>query len=573
MFHVGPIAAVAAFGSYIATAGYDNKLILWDAKRRKAIARACHDHLLNHCAFSSDGKLLASASSDYSARIWEVPSMRLLTCLSGHTDDVDMAVFSPDDQWVATCALDRTIRIFDLSGQCHQILYGHTGNIISVAWRPDGKRLVSSSVDGTVREWDVQSGECVACHQDGVRTDSFAIASDGVIYAGDDRGRIVTIQDTQMEFHAAHKAGIKKIVYDETHQRLVTLSYDRTLALWAIGADHAVSLIGRSICPALIWVRSAALVDANQIVLGTFGSQYALYNADTETWDLDGVVPDSSLNSVLVTSENRFAIGDAGLLFRNGLSLNNIGSLCNFLAETRGLVLTGGHEGQVYNALTGATLYEHHSPLNCAATFVRHGLSHVAIGSYTGEILIFVQDKPESLRLEHTIRPYENAIKGLSVSNNRLFSVCASTDIAWHDLEDFQLVRRVNKAHERIANGCCRAGATGFASIGRDRKLRLWLEDGEEVYNSPHPNSIKCICANDDFTIIMTGAYTGTVAAFDLKTRSWISFDRPTASGISGLSYDAQTRRFWASSYDGNLYELEVDGSPFEQTLNQGLCA
>jgi len=563
MHHQGPISAIAAFGPYVATAGYDNKIILWDSHRRKALSRGLHDHLVNHCAFNTDGTLLASGSSDYTARIWEVPSMRLRSCLSGHTDDVDMAVFSPDDQWIATCALDRTIRIFDQSGQCHNVLFGHTGNIISVAWRPNGKTLVSSSVDGTVREWDAQSGACIACHDvDGIRTDSFAIATSGVIYAGDDQGRIVIIQnhdgESGMAFHAAHQAGIKKVVYDPAYQSLVTLSYDRTLAIWAIQPDHSVRLVRRTECPALIWARSAAFIDSHRIAMGTFGSHYAIYDAQADAWDLDDIIPDSSLNSVLISQSNQFAIGDAGVLHRNGVPTASTGSLCNFLVDCAGLVLTGGQMGRLFNAQTGSVLYEHHSPLNCGTSFTRHGMPHVAIGAYTGEILVFSQAVPGVLKLETILHPYENAVKGLSSSKDRLFSVCANTDIAWHNLEDFSLVRRVNRAHERIANGCARAGETGFASIGRDRKLRLWLETGDEVYDTPHPNSVKCICADDTGTILMTGAYTGTVAAFDLKTRSWISFERPTAAGISSISYDPRQRRFWASSYDGLLYGLDV---------------
>ncbi len=155
MHHHGPIAAIASSGAYVATAGYDNQLILWDTARHQALARGTHDHLINHCSFSSDGNLIASASSDYSARIWEVPSLRLKAALIGHVDDVDMAIFSPDDRLVATCALDRTIRLFTVDGQCLNVLRGHTGNILSIAWTSDGKRLVSSGVDGTVREWDV----------------------------------------------------------------------------------------------------------------------------------------------------------------------------------------------------------------------------------------------------------------------------------------------------------------------------------------------------------------------------------------------------------------------------------
>jgi WD40 repeat protein len=162
MFHYGPIAGIASYKQYVATAGYDNQVILWDGGHHKSISMGLHDHLVNHVAFNSAGSLLVSASSDYTAKVWEVPSMKLVVTLKGHTDDIDMAVFSPNDKLVATCALDRTIRIFDLKGNCLKIFQGHTGNIISLVWGEGGKKLVSSSVDGTIREWDVDSCKRIA---------------------------------------------------------------------------------------------------------------------------------------------------------------------------------------------------------------------------------------------------------------------------------------------------------------------------------------------------------------------------------------------------------------------------
>ncbi|MFA6920686.1 MAG: hypothetical protein WC216_02490, partial [Gallionella sp.] len=147
MKHVGPISGVATFENYIATTGYDNQVILWDARKRRALARGMHDHLANQCSFSHNGSLLVSSGSDYSARIWEVPTMQLKAVLVGHTDDVDTAVFSPDDQYIATCALDRTLKIFDLAGRCLKTMTGHTGNVLTVAWSSDAKSLISSSVD------------------------------------------------------------------------------------------------------------------------------------------------------------------------------------------------------------------------------------------------------------------------------------------------------------------------------------------------------------------------------------------------------------------------------------------
>ena len=50
----------------------------------------------------------------------------------------------------------------------------------------------------------------------------------------------------------------------------------------------------------------------------------------------------------------------------------------------------------------------------------------------------------------------------------------------------------------------------------------------------------------------------GTLACFDVRTRQWRSFTRPTAAGISSITFDARNKCFVASSYDGQLYAVNV---------------
>ncbi len=559
MYHHGPIAAIAAKASFIATAGYDNRVILWDAATKRAIARGLHDHLVNNCAFNSDGTQLVTASSDYSARIWDVPSLRLKAVLAGHEDDVDMAAFSPDDTRVATCALDRAIRIFDTSGRCLRTLRGHTGNILSVAWSRDGKRLVSSSVDGTVREWDAATEAEIRCNKIDVRTDSLVIDTAGRIFAGDDEGRIVIIVDGRLSFLQAHRAGVKKVAFDELARMLVTLSYDRTVAVWAIDDDGGMLPVARTEFPAEVWARAATVIGAGRIAVGTFGGTYGVFDWISGRWDMRGAIAGKGLNAITVVDGETYAIGDAGILLKEGEPCARLGSLCNFLVAAGSRLLTGGQLGQLLDAHTGEILYRHRSPLNCAATFRRDGAPHVVVGSYTGEALVFRLDEDDRPAFVASLAIHENAIKGLVATGRRIFSVCANTTIAWHDAADFSLVREVGNAHDRIANGCCLAGPNAVASIGRDLMLRIWTEAGTEAYRTPHPNSVKCICASDDGAILMTGAYTGTVAGFDVATRRWVSFERPTSSGISALAYDARNRRFLASSYDGCVYTVGKD--------------
>lgn len=558
MQHQGPIAGIAARGDLIATAGYDNQIILWDARRRAALARANHDHLVNHCSFSSNGLYLVSASSDYSARVWEIPSLRLLTVLTGHGDDVDMAEFSPDDRRIATCALDRCVRIYDLDGDCLHEMRGHTGNVLSLVWTHDGRHVVTSSVDGTIIKWDTEVGVEVQVTNLEVRTDSVEIGSDGTVYAGDDRGRIAIIEDGRVNFVQAHQAGVKKIALDARQGILVSLSYDRSIVVWRIGGESRLEELSRSILPENIWARAATVLDDGRIATGTFGSTYAIFDPKTSAWDLEGVAAGTAVNAVLDVNNKIYSVGDAGLVFIDGMPAAEMGSLCNFLVAIGDRVFTGGQLGLLFDADTGKVLYEHHSPLNCGATFTKNGISHVAIGSYTGDVLVFVLQAGGSLQLNVDLSVYENAVKGLSYSDGLLFSVCASTDISWHRITDWTLVKRTNKAHERIANACCAVGDGQFATVSRDRTLRLWGNEQNEIHESPHPNSVKCIGVNSDRTVLLTGSYGGTLAMFDLVQKCWTTVSRPTGSGISSIAWDDARQRFLAASYDGNIYPVQA---------------
>jgi len=558
MQHQGPIAGIATYGDLIATAGYDNKIILWDALQRKALARTSHDHLVNNCSFSSDGKWLVSASSDYSARIWSVPSLRLHAVLSEHDDDVDMALFSPDDSRIATCALDRCVRIFDLKGHCLHTMRGHTGNVLSLAWMPDSRHLISSSVDGTIRTWDTFTGTQIKVTNLQIRTDSVEIDADGIAYAGDDYGRIAIIHNDDVKFIHAHRAGVKKIVLNEQQKILVSLSYDRSLVIWNIQNLDNIQEVARTRLPETIWARAATILKDGRIAAGTFGSTYALFDLENLTWDLDGVAASNAINAVLNVNHRTYTVGDAGRVWVDGRAIAEMGSLCNFLVAIDNHVFTGGQLGQLFNAHTGAIIYEHHSPLNCATSFTYDNTTYMAVGSYTGEILLFSMNENNQPKLLTELVVYENAIKGLSISDGLLFSVCASTDIAWHRLGDWQLIKRINKAHERITNACCALGAKKFASVGRDRNLRIWSDNDVENYPTPHLNSVKCMSINSDHTLLLTGSYGGTLALFDLVEKHWKSFDRPTIAGISSIAWDNHQKRFLAASYDGNIYKVAV---------------
>jgi WD40 repeat protein len=249
MKHLGPISGISAYqDKYIATAGYDNQLILWDGLSRTAIARANHDHLANQCAFSQCGRYLVSSSSDHTARIWELPYMKLRAVLSHHQDDVEMAAFNERGDLVATCSRDHTVRVFSLDGQLRAEMRGHQADVISVTWERDSDRVISSSDDGTIRRWDARTGQLLETIDLGeVETDTIAIAEDGTVFAGNDNGEILILGKGDILRIPAHAAGIKRLVYSQ--RQLVSLSYDRNVMIWSYPEDGTLRRLRSSVPP------------------------------------------------------------------------------------------------------------------------------------------------------------------------------------------------------------------------------------------------------------------------------------------------------------------------------------
>lgn len=550
--HDGPISGIATFGGqYVATSGYDNKLILWDANTGRSAARGLHDHLANQCQFSAQGDLLISASSDYSARIWEVPTMRLKAVCGDHRDDVEMAIFV--EKTAVTCSRDYKIRSFNLDGGLLRVMEGHEADVISVVWDPRSGTLISSSDDGTVRRWNPRSGELVqTVDLDDVETDTVAITESGVILAGNDDGEIVTIAPV-VSRTKAHKAGIKRLVWSEDQGTLVSMSYDRQAAFWAVDPNGSLHERRRTTIPGIVWPRSCAFLNSNRLVAATFGSTFASYNMQSDEWKTDHIEAPTGINAVRVVDGAEYSVGDAGVVMRNGHPVAAMGSLCNFLLPVGRHLVSGGQLGRLFDARTGKVLHEHRSPLNCGATFIRDGVLHAIIGTYTGEGLLF-RHEADSLNYVDAIQLDSNAIKGLACSKSRIFAVCATAAVSFHSIESLRCVTRIAKAHDRIANGCAVVGDARFASIGRDLKLRIWTGIDVQTYETPHRNSIKCIATSPDGKWIATGSYGGMVAIFDVDGRTWVHVSRPTAAGISSIAPGATADEFVASSYDGHVY-------------------
>ena len=114
-----------------------------------------HDDWINAIAFASDGKTVASASDDKSARLWKTDTGEPVATLSGHTQAVRGIAFSPDGDLIATASLDKTVRIWRRSDASLVGTINHPRPVYAVAFTEPGTELATGSADNTVRLWRV----------------------------------------------------------------------------------------------------------------------------------------------------------------------------------------------------------------------------------------------------------------------------------------------------------------------------------------------------------------------------------------------------------------------------------
>jgi len=142
--------------------------------------------------YSPDGRLLASASKDGTARVWDVAAGDVRFELAGHSTEVTSVAISPDGNRVATGSEDNTVRVWRVAtGELIGVLSGHTDHVLCVSYSPDGNWIASGSRDTTVQIWDASSLELVATIEspdDVVRAARFS--TNGKLFVADETGHL-----------------------------------------------------------------------------------------------------------------------------------------------------------------------------------------------------------------------------------------------------------------------------------------------------------------------------------------------------------------------------------------------
>ena len=206
----------------------------WHAPWR--MYRAVADHLgwVRSVAVDPSNEWFATGAADRTIKIWDLATGHLRLTLTGHIEQVTGLAISKRHPYLFSASLDKEVKCWDLeANRVIRNYHGHLSGVYAVALHPALDVLASSGRDATCRLWDVRSRvqvHCLSGHGDTV-TSILTQATDPQIITGsaDKTVRLWDIRRVPARTSATltyHKRGVRALAAHASRYEFVAASAD-----------------------------------------------------------------------------------------------------------------------------------------------------------------------------------------------------------------------------------------------------------------------------------------------------------------------------------------------------------
>jgi WD40 repeat protein len=253
-------ASFSPDGKILATASQDKTVKLWNLNSQDLVG---HTQDIFQVSFSPDGKTLATASKDGTVKLWgfdgqDIYDLRYIKTIKSPEQNnktieaknkgFTAVTFSPDGRTIATASTDTTAKLWNLDGQLLKTLNGNKEDpnlwMWDVKFSPDGHIIATASADKTAKLWTLD-GKLLRLpfeHKAAVRSLSFS--ENGKILATASRDKIVKLWSLDGQVHqigkdikTGHKKFLMGVSLSPKGATIATASKDGTVKLWSINGQ------------------------------------------------------------------------------------------------------------------------------------------------------------------------------------------------------------------------------------------------------------------------------------------------------------------------------------------------
>ncbi len=214
------------------------------------------DREVNEAKFSPDGRFVATACSDGTARVWDVATGKALTPPLNHGGPAHGIAFSPDGRQLATCSGDQKtqgdFRVWEtLTGRALMPPVKVDHGPGAVSFSPDGALILTAAttadLEGEWRLWDAATGEPrspqVKDENQWVHDAAFSPDGRHVLLARvDGTAKIWDVLASQIiPVEMKHPAEISGAAYSPDGLRVVTGGKDNSARLWDVSTGQPLT--------------------------------------------------------------------------------------------------------------------------------------------------------------------------------------------------------------------------------------------------------------------------------------------------------------------------------------------
>jgi len=493
--------AVAENGKLMATAATDNTVRIWrykDGWQTEHVLQ--HDGWVVDVAISANG-IIASASRDRTVKLWNRDGKLLRTL--NHDKPVSSVAIKANGQ-IVTGTTDAKIQVWQ-KDKVVQTLRGHTAAIESLAIDNAG-RIISGSEDGTVRVW--QSGKAIQTlegHSLGVR--AVAVMNDGKVVSGSrDNTLKIWADGKEIATLQGHQAPVYSLAIDPTTQQIVSASADKTLKIWSANGTEIATLKGHT---NRVW--DVAYLANGKIASVSWDKTIRLWQPNNElVKTLSGhkdvaIALDYSVDLIASASDDRTV-----------KLWNSAGTLLETLE---------GHTGEVYDvAIRDRTI---------ASVGADRQLK---IWNTQGKLLKSIATHQAAI---WTVEISPDGTKIITAGNDNLIKIWDTQGNLLHTLEGHT---------QKVWDVAINPQGDRFASASEDNTVKVWDFQGRLLYSlEGHEDAVRTVAYGDRGKTILSGSE-------DRSVKLW----QPDSEGVITLGEHQATVKKVAVSPNGQ-YLASVD--------------